>query len=426
VLVVERADAAGGYARPIRHDGYTADLAVSELPTGVEDELVDGIFAHLGVRDRCVFEPVDGFYRALLPDLELDVPLGLEAFAEAHAERFPVDAAGFRRFTGICAQVLRDVHGMPLHLPFDRLDEVAARFPTLFRYANATLAEVLDELLTDPRAKAALAASWPQAGLPPERLSFATVAQGVALYAGGMVTPRGGLGAVVDALANVLDDRLVLGREAVRIVLADGRAAGVELEGGERLATRSVVSAGDARRALTLLVGTDALPPRLVRRLERLRPSVSAFVLAAAAPDDGALPRLTFLHDESGARWLTVSEGVVVVRALAASDDAGDSLAGDLERLAPGARVLTSLGPADLERLTGNTGGAAFGWENSPQQTGSRRLPIVTPVEGLFLAGHWAQPGHGAYRAILSGMHAARAVLDRDGRGAAIPEFRSS
>ncbi len=393
MLVVERADAAGGYARPIRHDGYTADLAVSELPTGVEDELVDGIFAHLGVRDRCVFEPVDGFYRALLPDLELDVPLGLEAFAEAHAERFPVDAAGFRRFTGICAQVLRDVHGMPLHLPFDRLDEVAARFPTLFRYANATLAEVLDELLTDPRAKAALAASWPQAGLPPERLSFATVAQGVALYAGGMVTPRGGLGAVVDALANVLDDRLVLGREAVRIVLADGRAAGVELEGGERLATRSVVS---------------------------------AFVLAAAAPDDGALPRLTFLHDESGARWLTVSEGVVVVRALAASDDAGDSLAGDLERLAPGARVLTSLGPADLERLTGNTGGAAFGWENSPQQTGSRRLPIVTPVEGLFLAGHWAQPGHGAYRAILSGMHAARAVLDRDGRGAAIPEFRSS
>jgi phytoene dehydrogenase-like protein len=426
VLVVERADAPGGYARPIRHGSYTADLAVSELPTGVENELIDGIFAHLGVRDRCVFEPVDGFYRAVLPDLELDVPLGLDAFVECHAASFPAEADGFRRLVELCAQLLQDVHGMPMHIPLDRLDEVAAQFPTLFRYASATLAEVLDELLTDPRAKAALAVSWPQAGLPPERLSFATFAQGVALYADGMVAPRGGLGAVVDALADVLGDRLVLGREAVRIVLADGRVAGIELEGGERLATRAVVSAGDARRALAVLVGTDALPPRLVRRLERLRPSVSAFVLVAAAPDHGALPRLTFLHDESGARWLTAREGVVVVRALAASEDAADSLAGDLERLAPGARVLTSLGPSDLERLTGNTGGAAFGWENSPQQTGSRRLPIVTPVEGLFLAGHWAQPGHGAYRAILSGMHAARAVLDRDGRGAAIPEFRST
>jgi prolycopene isomerase len=422
VLVVERADAPGGCARPIRHGSYVADLAVSELPTGVEDELVDGIFAHLGVRDRCVFDPVETCYRVVLPDLELDVPLGLEAFVEAHSERFPAEADGIRRFTALCDQILQDVHRLPLHLSLDRLDDVAGRFPVYFRYANATLAEVLDELrITDPNAKAALAAPWPQAGLRPERLSFATFAQGLALSARGIVAPRGGLGAVTDAMAAVLGDRLLLRREALRVVLDAGRVAGVELAGGERLGARAVVAAGDAAKALTVLVGADALPPRLVRRLQRMRPSVSVSVLVAAAANGGRLPRLTFLHE---GRWATASDGVVVIRALAVGDPAAGTLAGDLERLAPGARVLTSLGPADLERLTGNTGGAAFGWENSPQQTGSRRLPIVTPIDGLFLAGHWAQPGHGVYRAILSGMHAARAVVERAGSGDAIPEFR--
>jgi prolycopene isomerase len=429
VLVVERSDSPGGCARAIRGVGYAADLAVSELPTGVEAELVDGIFAHLGVRERCAFEPAGSFYRAVVDGLELDAPLGLEAFAEAHADRFPADADGIRRFVAIADRILRDVHGMPLHLTLDRLDEVAERFPTYFRYSGATLAEVLDELLTDPQAKAMLGATWPQGGLEPERLSFATCAQGLALYARGIVVPQGGLGGVVDALADVLGDRLLLGREAARIAVEDGSVTGIELADGTAIATSSVVAAGDAGRALTELLPPDSLPPRLTRRLARMRPSTSACVVVATA-DTAALPPLTFCHDAKGARWTSARAGTIVVRALASPQDDAERLVGALareaENIAPGARVVATLTPADLERLTGNTGGAAFGWENSPQQTGGRRLSIVAPVDGLFLAGHWAQPGHGVYRAILSGMHAAHAVLARSGDADAIPDFRST
>jgi phytoene dehydrogenase-like protein len=161
-----------------------------------------------------------------------------------------------------------------------------------------------------------------------------------------------------------------------------------------------------------------------------MRPSASACVVLAAAPPGAELPSLTFLHDASGARWISAHTDTVVVRALASPEEdvqrLADGLAHDAETFAPGARVLATLGPADLERLTGNAGGAAFGWENSPQQTGGRRLSLVTPIGGLFLAGHWAQPGHGVYRAILSGMHAARAALARAGYGDAIPEFSSA
>jgi phytoene dehydrogenase-like protein len=430
VLVVERADAPGGYARPIRGDGVSADLAASELPTGVEGELVDGIFAHIGVRDRCSFEPGVGSHRVVLDELELDVPTEpLDAYADALAGRFPPEADGIGRFAALSEQILEDVHAMPLHVSLDRLDELAARFPVYFRYAGATLADVLEELIRDPVARSTLAATWPQTGASPERVSFATFAQGVALYARGTVRPRGGLASVVDALAAQLGGRLRLGTQVTRIVLEEGSVAGVELDGGERVSAPVAIAAGDARAALTELLEPGALPARLARRLDRMQPSLSACVVVAeAAADPGGRPPV-FLHDGGRARWISAGEGTLVARALAAPEDDVDRLVGeltdDLLRVASGTRVVAALAPADLERLTANTRGAAFGWENSPQQTGGRRLPLVTPVDGLFLAGHWAQPGHGVYRAILSGMHAARAVMARSGNADAIPEFRA-
>jgi phytoene dehydrogenase-like protein len=91
-----------------------------------------------------------------------------------------------------------------------------------------------------------------------------------------------------------------------------------------------------------------------------------------------------------------------------------------LEELYPGFR-------AELTFVDSwSSGDGAFGWENTPAQTGGRRLSLAVPVGGLYLAGHWTQPGHGAYRAILSGMHAARAVLAAAGDEAAVPDFRRS
>jgi prolycopene isomerase len=45
---------------------------------------------------------------------------------------------------------------------------------------------------------------------------------------------------------------------------------------------------------------------------------------------------------------------------------------------------------------------------------GPRRLPNGTPVEGLFLAGHKTQPGHGIWTDVLSGINVARLVLGTD------------
>jgi phytoene dehydrogenase-like protein len=67
--------------------------------------------------------------------------------------------------------------------------------------------------------------------------------------------------------------------------------------------------------------------------------------------------------------------------------------------------------PRTMERYTLNLTGAIYGWEVSPRQVGRNRLGHKTPIEGLYLSGHWTQPGGGIYGVIVSGIQTAQLIL---------------
>ena len=91
----------------------------------------------------------------------------------------------------------------------------------------------------------------------------------------------------------------------------------------------------------------------------------------------------------------------------------------EFETVVPGisgsANVVEIATPLTLERYTRNQAGAMLGWETTPQNSGSRRLAIDTPVAGLYLAGHWTQPGAGSLRVLVSGVMGANRVLAQVG-----------
>ena len=66
--------------------------------------------------------------------------------------------------------------------------------------------------------------------------------------------------------------------------------------------------------------------------------------------------------------------------------------------------------PFTLERYTGNSAGAAFGWEQGAE---NKRTGIRTPLPGLYLAGHWTYPGGGVESVAASGLIAAEAVASK-------------
>ncbi len=92
-----------------------------------------------------------------------------------------------------------------------------------------------------------------------------------------------------------------------------------------------------------------------------------------------------------------------------------DRLLEELEAVFPGVRAHITFAegasPRTMERYTLNLTGAIYGWEVSPKQVGRRRLPHVTPIRGLYLSGHWTQPGGGVYGVVASGLETARVVV---------------
>lgn len=95
-----------------------------------------------------------------------------------------------------------------------------------------------------------------------------------------------------------------------------------------------------------------------------------------------------------------------------------DSLLDRVEAVYPGARAKTvwseAATPATQTRYARNTGGAAFGLAVTPTQYGPTRPGSRTAIKGLFLAGTSTRWGTGSPGSMLSGVHAAGAVLGRD------------
>jgi phytoene dehydrogenase-like protein len=90
----------------------------------------------------------------------------------------------------------------------------------------------------------------------------------------GLAQPRGGVGAVSDALARAAVAAGVTirpGAPVKRILVQSDRAAGVELESGERIAAASVVSNADPKTTFLALLGAAHLDTGFVRRVRHLR-----------------------------------------------------------------------------------------------------------------------------------------------------------
>ena len=79
--------------------------------------------------------------------------------------------------------------------------------------------------------------------------------------------------------------------------------------------------------------------------------------------------------------------------------------------------VMEGATPRTMERYTLNLTGSIYGWEVSPQQVGRRRLQHRTPIKGLYLSGHWTQPGGGIYAVTLSGIQTAQMILGYESYG---------
>jgi phytoene dehydrogenase-like protein len=286
---------------------------------------------------------------------------------------------------------------------------------------------------------------------------------------------KGGMGALSEAVADAAREagaELRTDAPVERILLEDGRAAGVLLEDGTEIAARAVVSNADPHRTLLGLVGRGALDDEHVAALEALdfrSPSVKVNLALDALPRfagaSGAAPAPEHrgtIHvgahtlDELDAAFEAAERGLLPERPMveltlpsvvddtlappgrhvasmfvqyapwqpagsdwdAERDAFADRCIAMVEEVAPGfAQSVCErevLAPPDLERIFGLTGGNIFhGAMGLDRLLFMRPLPgfarYRTPVPGLWLCGAGTHPGGGVMGAC--GRNAAREIL---------------
>ena len=456
MLLVERQDGPGGNARAFQRGPYTFDPAIHLTAHGFNIEFLDIYLQALGVSSSVDLIMLQDLYSVDICGSRFTLPIGVEAVIEYLSRRFPAEADGIARYIQTCAQATRESQAPPPRVALKDLEAAMAALPTLFKYRTSTLQAALEEFVRDPEAQSVLGAQWPYMGLPPSRLSFmAGTGVWMAFMEPGPVYVRGSFQKLADALAAVIAEEggtILYGSPASRIVLDGEKVSGVTLDDGRAVRAPIVVSNADARLTFEELVGLERLPERFVRRLRRMRPSISAFLLYSACTlplHEMDITAEVFVYDHwdhdvtwaelsagrLGGMWLSIptlhdrslapeGEHLVIFTSLMPYDigepwpeakpRVTEEMIDRVDRILPGYRdsitFVDSATPETFRQYTLAQSGAIYGWENTPNQTLPKRLSHETPVEGLLLAGHWTNPGTGSVRCLLSGLTAAATV----------------
>jgi phytoene desaturase len=260
VTVLERLDAPGGRASVFRHDGFTFDAG----PTIVTaPQLFQELWALCGRRmeDDIRLARMEPFYR-----IRFDDGSWLDAFSDAEKTRAevarlsPADVPGFEEFLRTSEAIYRIAYEQLADQPFHRLSTMLRLVPDLLRLSgHRSVHAVVARHFRDPRLRLAFSFHPLLIGGNPFVTSAAYCLITHLERAHGVHYAKGGMGALVAGLVGLIEgqgNRLRCSAEVARILVRDGRAAGVQLADGERIAADLVVSNADpAWTYSTLLAG---------------------------------------------------------------------------------------------------------------------------------------------------------------------------
>lgn len=466
VIVLERAPRLGGKMREIQVGGRVIDSG----PTVVTMRWAfDQLFAAAGreLADYVEFASLEVLARHGWPDGgRLDLFADLEASARAITLLAgPDDADGYRRF---CTHTER-IYDI-VEQPFLRSERPSMASVVTAKGLRGTLDflsidwhrsmwAALSSFFRDPRLRQLFGRYATYYGSSPFR-SPATLNLIAHVERIGVWRIVGGMYRLAEALANVaaeLGVELRTNSEVARVLVANGRAVGVELRGGERISAAGVIlnaapqaldsgmfgeelrgcvaTDRDAERSLSAVTWstvarTRGFPlahhnvlfsrdyPAEFRALERGELIAEPTVYVCALDREDAGPHAI---DETP-DWSEPERLFILVNAPARGDEDpwSKSELDELEQRtlavmnANGLQLdvvaQTRTSPREFEQLFPASGGALYGSTTHAMLAPFRRPTARTKIQGLYLAGGGAHPGAGIPMVCLSGQLAGRAA----------------
>jgi all-trans-retinol 13,14-reductase len=470
VLVLEQHYLPGGWCHSFSLDGYRFSPGVhyiGELQPGGQ---VRRLYEGLGAGKYLEFLELnpEGYDHFLIAGERYDVPRGRDRYMQSLIARFPEEGAGIRKYFATLSEINAGLEGLEDGVSPTKLVALLCRHPTMMPKLVGTLAPLLNRTIKSRRLRAVLSAQCGNHGLAPSEVSLPLHAGITAHYDNGAFYPRGGAKSIPHALIKVLKEhggKIRLRTRVARILVEGGRAVGVELSDGERVAARNVISNADPSVTFGQLLAPGQAPEAqkklsnmdygssllsvfcavemdlagmgfdsgnywwyrhddlesIYRQSEDSLPlqQVDAMFLTITSlkdprPGPHTIEMFTFLPYEPFARW---AGGVPDGRGYAydaLKERLGSSMLKAAEQIVPGIRDhlrFLSVGtPVTNDFYCMTHRGASYGTRKTPWQLGPFSFQPRCEIEALYSCGQ-SSLAHGVAAASLSGLAAAKHVL---------------
>jgi phytoene desaturase len=275
VRLIDRCPRLGGRAQVHERDGFRFDAGPTILTA---PHLLEELFTLFGRRleDYVTLVQPDPWYRFAFADGEtMDYGPTLDRTLEGIARLAPGDVGGFRRMLDH-SRAIHDIAFTQLaHAPFHSPAFMARQIPDLLRLRSyETVWQMVSRHLSDDRLRRAFSIQPLLIGGNPYQTTSIYGMITHLEHAHGLWFAMGGTGALVDALGRLMEEEgieIETGTPVDRILMEDGRASGVEVEGGRRIAADVVVSNVDP-----VHLYREMLPPGTPSPVARMRASRGA------------------------------------------------------------------------------------------------------------------------------------------------------
>ena len=283
VTVLERHDRIGGRCGVWEADGYRFDIGPTFF---LYPKILADIFAQCGFRleDEVDLIRLDPMYHLVFEQGgSLRATADLDRMAAEIRKLAPQDADGLpkmlaenrEKFAAFMPVLQRQFSGLHNYLSSDLLKSLPLLRP--FRSVDSDLGR----FFSDPRIRLAFSFQSKYLGMSPYKCPSLFTILSFMEYEYGVFHPRGGCGAVTEAIARCAERagaRIHLGEPVEKIHFVDRRAVGVSTDYGHYPADALVINA-DFANAMTTLV-PDRLRRRWTdRRLAKKRYSCSTFMM---------------------------------------------------------------------------------------------------------------------------------------------------
>lgn len=281
--LVEKRDRPGGRAYVYQDAGFTFDAGPTVITA---PDCLRELFALAGrsLDDAVELLPVTPYYRLLWEDGDsFDYTGDLDQTVAQIARRNPADVAGYRAFLAYAEQVFAEGYTRLAHVPFLDWWSMVRVAPQLARLqAYRSVHDVVARFVADEHLRQAFSFHSLLVGGNPFRTSSIYTLIHVLERTWGVHFPRGGTGALVRALVALFEDlggTVRLGCEVERIVVHEGRVAGLVAKDGWSGTFEAVASNADVVHTYGDLLAREERGRDEAERLRRRRFSMSLFLV---------------------------------------------------------------------------------------------------------------------------------------------------